>query len=177
MMWNICEIAHRHVCSILRICVTVCHVDRSFNGRLSGRRRVFSACYLWPRLGPPLMFSRFCWRIKRRRKRKTESVSLRKCPYNHYLTKKAYFQGEACSLPSSPLPLEVEPLNPATGLVERCKLSAAIVDIRPRSRQSRTKRSTWLFCRSTRSTSSTSRRFYDSTRLGRFPIDLRPFWS
>jgi len=43
--------------------------------------------------------------------------------------------------------------------------------IRPRSRSSRTKRSTWLFCRST---SSTSRRFYDSTRLGWFPIDL---WS
>jgi len=41
---------------------------------------------------------------------------------------------------------------------------------RPRSRLSRTKRSTWLFCRST---SSTSRRFYDSSRLGRFPID----WS
>jgi len=44
---------------------------------------------------------------------------------------------------------------------------------RPRSRSSRTKRSTWLFCRSTRSTSLTSRRFYNSTRLGRFPID----WS
>ena len=34
--------------------------------------------------------------------------------------------------------------------------------IRPRSRSSQTKRSTWLFCRST---SSTGRRFYDSTRL------------
>ena len=48
---------------------------------------------------------------------------------------------------------------------------------RPRSRSSRTKRLTWLFCRLT---SSTSRRFYDSTRLGWFPIDLvdlRPFWS
>jgi len=45
-------------------------------------------------------------------------------------------------------------------------------DSRPRSWSSRTHRSTWLFCRSTRSTSSTSRRFYDSTRLGWFPIDL-----
>ena len=54
---------------------------------------------------------------------------------------------------------------------------------RPRSWSSRTHRSTWLFCRSTLSTSSTSRRFYDSTRLGWFPIDLidfvdlRPCWS
>jgi len=48
---------------------------------------------------------------------------------------------------------------------------------RPRSRSSRTKRSTWLFRRSTRSTSSTSRRFYDSTwpifdRLGRLAAIL-----
>ena len=53
-------------------------------------------------------------------------------------------------------------------------------DNRPRSWSSRTHRLTWLFCRSTRSTSSTSRRFYDSTRLGWFPIDLidlRPCWS
>ena len=54
---------------------------------------------------------------------------------------------------------------------------------RPRSWSNRTHRSTWLFCRSTRSTSSTSRRFYDSTRLGWFLIDvidlvdLRPCWS
>ena len=50
------------------------------------------------------------------------------------------------------------------------------IDDRPRSRSSRTQRSTRLFCRSTL---STSRRFYDSTRLGWFPInlvDLRPCW-
>ena len=60
------------------------------------------------------------------------------------------------------------------------KINASWELSRPRSRSSLTKRSTWLFCRSTRSTSSISRRFYDSTRLGRFPIDLvdlRPFWS
>jgi len=45
--------------------------------------------------------------------------------------------------------------------------------VRPRSWSSRTHRSTWLFCRST---SSTSRWFYDSTRLGWFPIDLVDLW-
>jgi hypothetical protein len=54
---------------------------------------------------------------------------------------------------------------------------------RPRSRSSRWKRSTWLFCRSTRLTSSTSRRFHDSTwqisdRLGRLePIRITTFCS
>jgi len=47
------------------------------------------------------------------------------------------------------------------------------VQVRSRSRSSRTQRSTSLFCRSTRSTLSTSRRFYDSTRLSTLLISDR----
>jgi len=60
------------------------------------------------------------------------------------------------------------PLSPQLDITQSLWCTAS----RPRSGSSRTHRSTWLFWRSTRSTSSNSRRFYDSTWLGWFPIDL-----